>query len=84
MSDQYLAKEEIVAAALDRRMYTSRLRDAAAAGKPASRLRQLQQDIPASLVNWLLLNLAVFTPFIREGYDNQRRWERRFYGDRFG
>ena len=45
MSDQYLAKEEIVAAALDRRMYTSRLRDAAAAGKPASRLRQLQQDI---------------------------------------
>ena len=39
---------------------------------------------PASLVNSLLLNLAVFTPFIREGYDNQRRWERRFYGDRFG
>ena len=35
---------------------------------------------PASLVNSLLLNLAVFTPFIREGYDNQRRWERRFYG----
>jgi ornithine lipid ester-linked acyl 2-hydroxylase len=34
---------------------------------------------PASLLNWLLLNSAVFTPFVREGYDNQRRWERRFY-----
>jgi beta-hydroxylase len=35
---------------------------------------------PASLINWLLLNLAMFTPFIREGYDKQRRWEQRFYG----
>jgi beta-hydroxylase len=34
---------------------------------------------PANLVNWLLLNLAVFTPFIREGVDNHREWERRFY-----
>lgn len=34
---------------------------------------------PANLVNWLLLNLAVFTPFIREGHDNQRKWEQRFY-----
>ncbi|MBR0648282.1 aspartyl/asparaginyl beta-hydroxylase domain-containing protein [Roseomonas terrae] len=34
---------------------------------------------PARLVNWLLLNLAVFTPFIREGADNQKAWEKRFY-----
>lgn len=34
---------------------------------------------PASLVNWLLLNLAIFTPFIREGVQNQKAWERRFY-----
>ena len=34
---------------------------------------------PASLVNWLLLNLAAFTPYVREGYDKQRRWEQRFY-----
>jgi len=34
---------------------------------------------PARLVNWLLLNLAVFTPFIREGMDNQKAWEKRFY-----
>jgi beta-hydroxylase len=34
---------------------------------------------PANLLNWLLLNMAVFTPFVREGYDQQRRWERRFY-----
>jgi len=34
---------------------------------------------PGNLVNWLLLNLAVFTPFIREGYEAQRKWEQRFY-----
>ena len=34
---------------------------------------------PANLLNWLLLNVAVFTPFVREGYDNHRKWERRFY-----
>ena len=34
---------------------------------------------PANLLNWLLLNVAVFTPFVREGYDNHREWERRFY-----
>lgn len=34
---------------------------------------------PGNLMNWLLLNLAVFTPFIREGYEAQRKWERRFY-----
>ncbi|MGH6665486.1 MAG: hypothetical protein ACREB2_11380, partial [Pseudolabrys sp.] len=30
---------------------------------------------PANFLNWLLLSLAVFTPFIREGADNQRAWE---------
>lgn len=37
---------------------------------------------PARLVNWLLLNLAVFTPFIREGKENQKAWEKRFYEPR--
>jgi aspartyl/asparaginyl beta-hydroxylase (cupin superfamily) len=36
---------------------------------------------PANLLNWLLLHLAVFTPFIREGSENQRRWEQRFYAE---
>ncbi len=35
---------------------------------------------PASALNRLLLRLAVFTPFVREGGDNLRRWERRFHG----
>lgn len=35
---------------------------------------------PANLVNWLILNLAVFTPFIREGNNNHKAWEKRFYG----
>jgi beta-hydroxylase len=34
---------------------------------------------PARLLNWLLLNLAMFTPFIREGLDNQKAWEKKFY-----
>ncbi len=34
---------------------------------------------PANLLNWLLLHLAVFTPFIRESMDNQKAWEKRFY-----
>ncbi|MBS0535777.1 MAG: aspartyl/asparaginyl beta-hydroxylase domain-containing protein [Proteobacteria bacterium] len=34
---------------------------------------------PANLINWLLLNVAVFTPFIREGMDNQKAWEKKFY-----
>lgn len=34
---------------------------------------------PANLINWLLLHLAVFTPFIREGMDNQKAWEKKFY-----
>lgn len=36
---------------------------------------------PASLLNRLLLSLAVFTPFIREGMDNQRAWEKTFYAE---
>lgn len=36
---------------------------------------------PARLVNWLLLNLAVFTPFIREGVDAHTEWEKRFYAE---
>jgi aspartyl/asparaginyl beta-hydroxylase (cupin superfamily) len=34
---------------------------------------------PARLLNWLLLKLAIFTPFIREGTENQKKWEKRFY-----
>jgi len=36
---------------------------------------------PANFVNWMLLNLAVFTPFIRESSDNHRAWEKRFYAE---
>jgi beta-hydroxylase len=36
---------------------------------------------PANIVNWLLMNLAVFTPFIREGLENHKDWERRFYAE---
>jgi len=36
---------------------------------------------PANHLNRLLLGLAPFTPFLREGENNLRRWERRFYGD---
>lgn len=35
---------------------------------------------PASLVNWLLLKLAIFTPFVQEGYAHHREWEQRFHG----
>jgi ornithine lipid ester-linked acyl 2-hydroxylase len=34
---------------------------------------------PANFINWLLLHLAMFTPFIREGMDNQKAWEKQFY-----
>ena len=34
---------------------------------------------PANFVNWLLLNVAVFTPFIREGLDAHKEWEKKFY-----
>lgn len=36
---------------------------------------------PARFLNWLLLHLAVFTPFIREGLDNQKAWEKKFYDE---
>jgi beta-hydroxylase len=36
---------------------------------------------PASVLNRLLLRLAVFTPFVRESGDNLRRWEQRFHGE---
>jgi ornithine lipid ester-linked acyl 2-hydroxylase len=35
---------------------------------------------PANVLNGLLLNLATFTPFLRDGNENLRRWERRFHG----
>lgn len=34
---------------------------------------------PARALNALMLRLAVFTPFLREGEANLRRWEERFY-----
>jgi aspartyl/asparaginyl beta-hydroxylase (cupin superfamily) len=34
---------------------------------------------PANVLNRLLLRLAVFTPFVREGGENLRRWEQRFH-----
>ncbi len=36
---------------------------------------------PARLLNWILLHLAVFTPFIREGTEKQKAWEKRFYAE---
>jgi beta-hydroxylase len=36
---------------------------------------------PANLVNKALLNLAIFSPFIREGYKAHKAWEKLFYGD---
>ena len=36
---------------------------------------------PARFVNWTLMNLAVFTPFIREGLDNHKAWEKKFYAE---
>ncbi|WP_075639735.1 aspartyl/asparaginyl beta-hydroxylase domain-containing protein [Rhizobium oryziradicis] len=36
---------------------------------------------PARLVNWALMHLAIFTPFIREGLDNHNEWEKKFYAE---
>ncbi len=36
-------------------------------------------QFPANVVNQILLRLAPFTPFLREGEANLRRWERGFY-----
>jgi beta-hydroxylase len=35
---------------------------------------------PANVVNWILLQIAARAPFIRDGRNNQRTWERGFYG----
>ena len=35
---------------------------------------------PANLTNKAILNMAVFTPFIREGYKAHKKWETLFYG----
>jgi len=34
---------------------------------------------PANVINKALLNLALLTPYLREGNDNLRRWERAFH-----
>ncbi len=34
---------------------------------------------PANLLNKLLLNIALFTPFIQEGYENHKNWEKKFH-----
>jgi beta-hydroxylase len=34
---------------------------------------------PANIVNWLILNIAAFTPFVQEGHDKHRNWERAFH-----
>lgn len=36
---------------------------------------------PANFVNWMLLNLAVFTPFVRESGEKQKAWESKFYAE---
>ena len=36
---------------------------------------------PARFVNWLLFNLAIFTPFIQEGIENHKAWEKKFYAE---
>ncbi len=35
---------------------------------------------PFNLLNKLLLNAAIFSHFIREAHENQKQWEKRFYG----
>jgi beta-hydroxylase len=39
---------------------------------------------PARFVNWLLMNLAVFTPFIQEGKENHQAWEKKFHAGQTG
>ncbi len=34
---------------------------------------------PASFLNWLILHIAAFTPYIQEGYGRHRKWERAFH-----
>ena len=37
---------------------------------------------PVNIVNRMLLDLAVLTPYLREGNDNLRRWERKFHSEK--
>ena len=34
---------------------------------------------PANLFNWCVMSLAPFTPFIREGVEQQKLWEKKYY-----
>lgn len=34
---------------------------------------------PGNFFNWLVLNLAVFTPFIQEANENHKAWEKKYY-----
>ncbi|MCS7298196.1 MAG: aspartyl/asparaginyl beta-hydroxylase domain-containing protein [Bacteroidia bacterium] len=36
---------------------------------------------PANILNWLLLNIAYFTPYITEAEERERAWEQLFYGE---
>jgi ornithine lipid ester-linked acyl 2-hydroxylase len=36
---------------------------------------------PAVLFHKLLLSIAIFTPFIREGAENHTAWEKKFYAE---
>lgn len=36
---------------------------------------------PARLVHSILMNLAIFTPFLKEGLDNHKEWEKKFYAE---
>ncbi len=53
------------------------------AAYPRGAVRRFHQADPVSgpLPQLALLNLAVFTPFIREGMDNQKAWEKKFYAE---
>jgi ornithine lipid ester-linked acyl 2-hydroxylase len=33
-------------------------------------------------MNWLILNIAAFTPYVREGAGKHREWERAFHRGR--
>jgi ornithine lipid ester-linked acyl 2-hydroxylase len=36
---------------------------------------------PANLLHKMLLSIAIFTPFIREGVENHSAWEKKFYAE---
>jgi len=36
---------------------------------------------PANFVNWLLMRVALFTPFIQEGMEHHNAWEKKFYAE---